>query len=244
MSQAITQPVYAEWEFETYEKNPIPPVYPHDSEGIDVYSAKLDAARKHAYHNPLAAGQSYKLALTVPQTNPCPSARRVPHVPQSPSVFVRLDRPLQTGAGNMSQVWTAGVEGTGTTLVLKIIQPSLCPYPAPDRCWTMYEAPEDLARGEAWAYERIVHKQGLLVPYFFGLDQITTPSGEPAWVLALEYIPSVTLASFLDSPARSFWDICDLVRCSLPVDITCLQEYRRSSRSMPRRTSGPTDGDI
>ncbi|KAJ7648177.1 hypothetical protein DFH06DRAFT_1300494 [Mycena polygramma] len=117
--------------------------------------------------------------------------------------------------GEHVTVWTAGVEGTGTTLVLKIIQPSLCPYPAPDRCWTMYEAPEDLARGEAWAYKRIVHKQGLLVPYFFGLDQITTPSGEPVWVLTLEYIPPMTLASFLDSPARSFWDICDLTKLSL-----------------------------
>ncbi|KAJ7648230.1 hypothetical protein DFH06DRAFT_1050196 [Mycena polygramma] len=204
-----------EWDPEFYLAHAPRPVSAYDQKGIEIYSAQLDAARDIAEHNPLAAGQSYPVTLTIPHSNPRPGARAVPFVPQSPCVSLRLDEPLQTGAGKFSQVWTAVVEGTGTKLVMKIIQPSMCPRPPIDRSWVMYHVPEDLARREAWAYERIAHKQGILVPYFLGLDKITTPSGEPAWVLVLEYIPSVTFASLLDSPSRSFSDICDVTKLSI-----------------------------
>ncbi|KAJ6467984.1 hypothetical protein C8R47DRAFT_810583 [Mycena vitilis] len=209
MSQAT------DWDLEAYKTRVLHPLDRNDSEAIEIYAAKLDAARSLAQDLPLEAGQIYPLTLKIPQTNPHPAARPVPSIRVTPIPAVRLNRPLQTGAAKLSQVWTAVVLETGTTLVLKIIQPSMCPYPAPDRCWSLYQEPEDLALREAWAYERIAHKQGILVPYFFGLHKIVTPSAEAAWVLAFEYIPSVSFSSLLRSPSASFQDICLVTKLSL-----------------------------
>ncbi|KAJ6580699.1 hypothetical protein B0H19DRAFT_1251000 [Mycena capillaripes] len=203
------------WDLETYAEGTIQSVHPSDQPGIESYYEQLEAARRLAKLNPLAAGQSYSLALNIPQPNPDPAARSVPPVPNSFCVSLRLDQPLKTGTGKLSQVWTAVEEETGTTLVLKFIQRSMCPYPGPDCNWSEYREPEDLVRRETWSYEHLASKQGLLVPYFFGLDTITTPSGECAWVLVLEHIPGITLAALMDSPAKSFLDMCDAIQLSI-----------------------------
>jgi hypothetical protein len=76
----------------------------------------------------------------------------------------------------MSQVWTARVAnlpGVKTTVVLKVIQPSLFKYPAVEDFWPeAYMNPEDLAHEEAYAYDHLVHKQGRCIPYFFGIHTV------------------------------------------------------------------------
>ncbi|KAJ7851164.1 hypothetical protein B0H14DRAFT_3662534 [Mycena olivaceomarginata] len=68
---------------------------------------------------------------------------------------------------------------------------------------------------QAWAYEHLKEKQGLCVPYFFGLHQITTPSKEWAWVLVLEHIHGKTLTAAARSKS---WD--DIYRaCELGLNL-------------------------
>ncbi|KAJ6532673.1 hypothetical protein DFH09DRAFT_1370174 [Mycena vulgaris] len=134
-----------EWDSQDYGRGIPPPIQLNDQSAVNWYHTKLEASRRLAERNPLAADQSYSLALTIPQSNLLPTARSVPPLLHSSTTSLRLDKPLQTGAGKLSQVWTAVVEGTRTTLVLKIIQPSMCRYPSPDRCWSEYMVPEDLA---------------------------------------------------------------------------------------------------
>ncbi|KAJ7679856.1 hypothetical protein B0H17DRAFT_1206360 [Mycena rosella] len=67
--------------------------------------------------------------------------------------------------------------------------------PSSDESWMDYTHAYDLAGHEAWAYEELKAKQGLCVPYFFGLQTIITPSNESAKVLILEYIRGLTLAA-------------------------------------------------
>ncbi|KAJ7510311.1 hypothetical protein B0H11DRAFT_1958457 [Mycena galericulata] len=207
-----------EWDLEAFCDPVGLPFHTSDSTAVRKYHAQLEAARHLAELTPLAAGQSYSFALTIPQSNLSPGARSIPDVPHSPTVSLRLNQPLQVGAEMMSQVWTAVVEETGTTLVLKIIQPSMCDYPEADRPWTEYMLPQDLATSEAWAYEHIAHKQGCLAPYFFGLHTMITPSGEAAWVLVLEYIPGLTLAEHMDSPTKSFAETCELIKLSMDAE--------------------------
>ncbi|KAJ7657510.1 hypothetical protein B0H17DRAFT_354651 [Mycena rosella] len=77
---------------------------------------------------------------------------------------------------------------------MKIIQPSLCRVPPPNGDWfNDYYDPWHLAHNEAWVYQQLAQRQGLAIPYFFGLHSIITPSNEPAWVLVLEFIPGMTV---------------------------------------------------
>ncbi|KAJ6526423.1 hypothetical protein B0H19DRAFT_1275777 [Mycena capillaripes] len=100
-----------------------------------------------------------------------PAANTSPNAPHLPVLpHIRVDLP--------SQVWTAVAEfprADGmlqtTTFVRKI--------------------------SEAWVYDHITDKQGLSIPYFFGLHEITTPSNESAWALVLEHIPGETLLTYL-----------------------------------------------
>jgi hypothetical protein len=76
-------------------------------------------------------------------------------------------------------VWTATVTGVPEScLVMKIIQPSLCLLPDPSnfRWRETYYDPLDLAHNEAWVYETLVNRQGLSIPYFFGLFDVSASS--------------------------------------------------------------------
>ncbi|KAJ6613182.1 hypothetical protein B0H10DRAFT_253259 [Mycena sp. CBHHK59/15] len=96
---------------------------------------------------------------------------------------------------------------------MNFIQPSLCPYRNIER---EYYYPEDIARCEAWMYGNLASKQGLTVPYFFGIHTAVTPSQEPAWVLVLEYIgQGQSLHDYAESPEKTFEDVCDLQVVSL-----------------------------
>ncbi|KAJ7719035.1 hypothetical protein B0H16DRAFT_1739631 [Mycena metata] len=103
-----------------------------------------------------------------------------------------------------------------TSLVMKIIQPSLCPLPDPSNSkWReAYYNPLGLAHNEAWVYQMLAHRQGLSIPYFFGLFDIVTPSGEAAWALVLEFIPGPTVHDIVTFTSTA--DVHDF--CSLGLD--------------------------
>ncbi|KAJ7604622.1 hypothetical protein FB45DRAFT_566645 [Roridomyces roridus] len=84
-----------------------------------------------------------------------------------------------------------------------------------DSYWGDYQFAEHLAEEEAWAYDHLAHKQGLLIPYFLGMRIIVAPSGECAWVLVLEYISGPTLRSYIQSPARTLANTCNVIKLSI-----------------------------
>ncbi|KAJ7750831.1 hypothetical protein B0H16DRAFT_846424 [Mycena metata] len=163
---------------------------------------KTMAARALALAASLETGLQFALSLDIPPQNPAVGSRLLPDT-HSKSIIhseyhlggttLQLDAALQLGVNGLSQVWTAHpIDAPQTTLVMKIIQPSLCRWPIDD-WWNDYRDPWHLAHNEAWVYRCLVEKQGLIVPYFFGLHTITTPSQETAWVLVLEFIPGQTV---------------------------------------------------
>ncbi|KAJ7722033.1 hypothetical protein B0H16DRAFT_1737986 [Mycena metata] len=101
---------------------------------------------------------------------------------------------LQPGLDGLSEVWTANPTSNPETCLMKIIQPSICAGPGEG-----YEGPWHLAHNEAWVYRCLSEKQGLSIPYFFGLHTITTPFQETAWVLVLEFIPGLTANELFNS---------------------------------------------
>ncbi|KAJ7609360.1 hypothetical protein DFH06DRAFT_1485836 [Mycena polygramma] len=194
---------------------------------LPLYTEPLCEARKSATNNPLVQrGSQFSLTLDIPPQNPAPGARGVPllaTITDSGSAKVLLEV-LQPGIGGYSQVWRAVPRGAPeTSLVMKIIQPSLCYFPLPDEDWMGdNHRPEHLARHEAWVYQAFASKQGSLIPYFFGLHTIKTPSEEWAWVLVLEFIPGDTLKA--DAERKSIRLIQEF--CTLGID--SVKEMARS----------------
>ncbi|KAJ7216557.1 hypothetical protein GGX14DRAFT_605197 [Mycena pura] len=173
---------------------------PSDDAAVSLRN-QLISLRDLARSAPLEHGTQFTLDLQIPPQNQHPAARQVPSTLttdrfQSATVTLQLDKALQSGCDKFSQVWTATVIGVPETrLVVKIIQPSLCFIPEPDNihwCEAYYD-PLDLAHNEAWVYQKLAHRQGLSIPYFFGIFDIVTPSGEAAWVLVLEFIQGPTI---------------------------------------------------
>jgi hypothetical protein len=147
---------------------------------IAKYHSELEASRRQAEVDRLRSGLCFELPLTIPSSNPHPNSRAVPQFPPNLSAIpLRLAQALQSGPDKNSQVWTAVVDvpGEQTTVVLKIIQPSMCRYPEVDYHYGWehdYIFPQTLAVKEASAYSRLQHMQGRCIPYFFGLHTVRT----------------------------------------------------------------------
>ncbi|KAJ7256249.1 hypothetical protein C8J57DRAFT_1517419 [Mycena rebaudengoi] len=160
---------------------------PEDSPTFEEYLAGWIAIYAQLDHPSPQLGPSFQTSAIHPS-----------YYSHSHECIERLGSAARRPADGIGQPF-ASLDGqyygdSDTLLVLKIIRPSVCHYPPPDK---------------AWAYEALQEKQGLCVPYLFGLHtaindgrpltlsfspaQIITPSGESAWVLVLEYIPGVTL---------------------------------------------------
>ncbi|KAJ7127259.1 hypothetical protein C8R43DRAFT_1028185, partial [Mycena crocata] len=181
-----------------YPSRPLPFNW-SDAAEIYAYHTRMSNERKLALQRPLACGDRFPFPLVIPEKNP--DSRPVPPIPSPNSTStLRLVKGIQTEADHYSQVWLAEVVTMPETIfALKIIQPSMCDLPE----WGLdgYRDPHDLAEDEAWGYEQLKSQQGRCVPYFFGIHNIplTTPCGEAARVLVLEYIPGKTLTELLES---------------------------------------------
>ncbi|KAJ7648188.1 hypothetical protein DFH06DRAFT_573553 [Mycena polygramma] len=162
-------------------------------------------ARDRANADPLCPGCQFQLDLVIPKQNQ--GGRPLPSVFSGRTdklATLELVEALQAGEDYLSQVWTAKVVGvTDTCLVMKILQPSLGRFPWLDES---YQACE-LADNEAWVYRNLADRQGLSIPYFYGLSQIKTPCGEVAWALVLEFIPGPTMTDVIELESVCIPDI-------------------------------------
>ncbi|KAJ6616318.1 hypothetical protein B0H10DRAFT_2219536 [Mycena sp. CBHHK59/15] len=212
------------------------PDYPfdfRDAADIARHREALQETRVLALRDKLTEGLRFTFDLKIPASNPDSQSRPLPSVPRNPHdsttarVSLRLDRQLQPGLDMYSQVWTGLLDSphgpatndSDTCFVLKIIQASICMLPPgeDDEKWSLspYQNPANLAHREAWVYENLTQRQGLSIPYFFGLHTIVTPSMEQAWVLIFEYINGQTLAEYQTAPGHSFEDTCDILKIAL-----------------------------
>ncbi|KAJ7241707.1 hypothetical protein B0H12DRAFT_41010 [Mycena haematopus] len=198
---------------------------PSDDDAVSLHD-HLSSLRDLAILAPLERGMQFMLDLQIPPQNPQPGARQVPKTfttdrSNSTTVALQLTTPLQLGFDKFSQVWAATVIGVPETrLVMKIIQPSFCFLPDPDSNmhWREdYYNPLDLVHNEAWVYRSLAYRQGLSIPYFFGVFDIITPSREAAWALVLEFIPGPTIHKVVKSmPIDAVHDFVSLVATTTP----------------------------
>ncbi|KAJ6487916.1 hypothetical protein C8R45DRAFT_1144560 [Mycena sanguinolenta] len=171
---------------------------PSNSRIVSIYN-ELVSLRDRAIYAPLESGMQFTLDLHIPPQNRHPAARRVP---------TTCTTPAGSAASVVLQLKTAKATVVGvpeTCLIMKIIQPSLCLLPEPDNAhWRQeYYDPLDLAHNEAWVYRMLADRHGLTIPYFFGIFDIITPSGEAAWVLVLEFIPGPTVHEIAKSSSTA-----------------------------------------
>ncbi|KAJ7289321.1 hypothetical protein C8J57DRAFT_1277351 [Mycena rebaudengoi] len=204
-----------------------------------VYHEKMEA-RRIALKKPLETGLPFTLDLEVLPHNPDARSRPLAFIPRTDSdpgtgVVLRLHEVLQPGVSAFSQVWTANV----------IIQPSLLRLPSD---WANeYYDPWDVAHNEAWAYQKLVRHQGLLIPYFFGVFEIVAPCGELAWVLVPEFVPGLTVNDVNESTSKADTHyFCalgvDACRCCARFCSQWLESQRHlGSQPHPRRRTGCMD---
>ncbi|KAI0061716.1 hypothetical protein BV25DRAFT_742993 [Artomyces pyxidatus] len=142
------------------------------------------------------------------------------------SVTIELERCLQNPISHSTaQVWLARVIPPGSIrtaeserVVVNILQPSMM-HATADQTWTGAgrTSAESFALTEEYIYHQLKPIQGSAVPYFFGLhnlrtcllltpvvadtnphSQVTTPSGERAYMLVTEYIEGTNLAEWTE----------------------------------------------
>jgi hypothetical protein len=166
--------------------------------------------------------------------------------------LMRLLYPVLPAMPNIwkSQVWRARV--AGREVVAKIYQ--AC-FP-PDRPYISnrsgklmgFYLEEEEAHREAWAYSRLFHLQGTIIPHsyeFFkeslyfcfrydpilkSLLQIKLPSGDLAWVHIMEYVNGRILGGHMFDPSSSE----DSLDQQLPDECTSLHRYVSTSLQPPR----------
>ncbi|KII84175.1 hypothetical protein PLICRDRAFT_373325 [Plicaturopsis crispa FD-325 SS-3] len=178
---------------------------------VRTYVDTLESLREAAFDNPLTAGTTFTLVLKQVTLHPHgrPLPRFAAQLPETGAVYsVILDRVLQTGSGcdAWGQVWLACVTDPASpdqvlgNIVVKLVQPSLLYHPDPTSFYQMYwTSPKKVAYTEDWAYRKLRSIQGCEIPYYYGMQTVVTPSGECAWILAMEYVEGQTICQWLDS---------------------------------------------
>ncbi|KAH9941523.1 hypothetical protein B0H21DRAFT_544120 [Amylocystis lapponica] len=144
-----------------------------------------------------------------------------------------LTRRLYGGGYVWSQIWLAamflpGLPQLGSaTVVVKLFQESRYEWAQdeleedihPDLAAVSYA--DQLARTEAWAYDRMRELQGRVIPWSYGSFKFRLPNGEISFAQVMEYIdgplvstfssiaspPYAGLETMLDRVAQSLWEI-------------------------------------
>ncbi|KAL1760957.1 hypothetical protein FB107DRAFT_202018, partial [Schizophyllum commune] len=172
----------------------------NDKESLDDYCDRMSWFKTRATRIlPLEEGLTFDLALAAPTDVGRVDARRpLTGRLQAMATYV-LVKALQQGLRYQSQVWLARPTNpspnTVTELVFIFIIPSHLQKPCFD---VVSEVLVDMPRCrqetyirqvQVAAYQALGDLQGITVPYFYGVNQVTVPWGEPeVQVLALEYI--------------------------------------------------------
>lgn len=151
------------------------------------YYRNIVSARKAAIEQPLAPGVVFHSSLHLLDSVVHPVSDLYPRRPlplfaikeQSSILTCQLVRPLRTGIDIHAQVWVAEVlDGSGTHVVFKFLQPSLMRLPCPDYTriyiqgtWE-YVNPLVVAQKENDAYVHLSDLQGSYLPYFYGIHSV------------------------------------------------------------------------
>ncbi|KAI5897851.1 uncharacterized protein SCHCODRAFT_02490224 [Schizophyllum commune H4-8] len=185
-----------------------------DKESLDNYCERMEWFQTRATEIlPLDKGLTFELALAAPNDIGGVDARRSPIGRIQAMATYVLVKALQQGPQYQSQVWlarpTSSDPSTTIELVLKFIIPSHLEMPGFDvvseNCVNLaeYTFPDDIVAYQVAAYQALGDLQGITVPYFYGVNEVSVPWGEPGvQVLALEYIhgPRMTeVATVVDS---------------------------------------------
>ncbi|KAI0705064.1 hypothetical protein C8T65DRAFT_577765 [Cerioporus squamosus] len=180
-----------------------------DQEGTLAYRHRMLCWLRDATLSPLSASRTYTISLESPNapSSTCArpsSTRPLPALPFGVATEYVLIEPLQRGTHYRSEVWLAApsAQSNGSPAafaVFKFVIPSRGDIPTEDLNdngifeddrGRIFLFPYDMVKGEAASYESLADFQGSTVPYFYGVHQVLMPWGEPAWMLALEWIPS------------------------------------------------------
>lgn len=152
-----------------------------DKKNIQRYRYAMINARDLALEKPLHYSLVLPLKLTCKATA-SPMSRPLPWFAGKEGTYAcQLLNPLQAGPDKYSQVWVAVVKPIDETsvaeeakIVLKIFQPSLSIIPHPEYDWKeQYAVPEVLAKNEDQAYHELMHIQGVYVPYYYGMQEVS-----------------------------------------------------------------------
>ncbi|KAH8112151.1 hypothetical protein DFH11DRAFT_1610083 [Phellopilus nigrolimitatus] len=162
------------------------------------YIKELLSLREKALANPLKPGLVFSCDLALSSTKDDVSPDKCP-------CELELVEPLQTGVDLYGEVWTARAKpktcssealrlrhAIPAMVVAKFVQSSLLRHPHRFNEWEGYRYAQHMVAKEEVAYKRLERHQGYFVPYFYGMQTIDTPSGEPARVLIMEYINGKT----------------------------------------------------
>lgn len=164
--------------------------YPFDRDSIkDIqrYYYAMTYARDLALEKPLHYSLVLPLKLTC-EASASAKSRPLPWFANTDGTYeCQLLNPLQAGPDKYSQVWVAVVkpiDGTSVAeearIVLKIFQPSLSFIPHPEYDWReKYANPETLAKNEDLAYHELLCIQGIYVPYYYGMQEVSYTSDPP-----------------------------------------------------------------
>ncbi|TFK90031.1 hypothetical protein K466DRAFT_661100 [Polyporus arcularius HHB13444] len=179
-----------------------------DREGAAAYRWHMlswrDRSRSPIHQ--LTDKSTFAISLQAPTLPFCAnsSTRPLPALPFGITAHYALVKPLQTGVQYSSEVWLAvpselqdsHFNSPAAAVVFKFIVPSIRgDIPTSDLDdegfidGRKFVFPFDAVKGEAACYESLADFQGSTVPYFYGIHRVLMPSGEPAWILALEWIP-------------------------------------------------------
>ncbi|GAA5855664.1 hypothetical protein JCM8547_001637 [Rhodosporidiobolus lusitaniae] len=153
---------------------------------------------------------------------------------------VRLVRPLQTGADEWSQVWTADVEDEAGKkkgrVVVKLLVEALFPFPI-GKAWPEYGrytwwCAETLVQAEAESYAAFRPLQGRDVPYCYGVSSFRMPWGEDVPGLILEDLSKIAIllskaATWPDLDEWEAEDVDDFV-CRIFEGLHRLQDLGRT----------------
>ncbi|KAL1737579.1 hypothetical protein EV714DRAFT_197094 [Schizophyllum commune] len=174
----------------------------NDKESLDDHCDRMSWFKTQATRIlPLEEGLTFDLAHAAPTDVGGVDARRPPVGRIQAMATYVLVKALQHGPRYQSQVWlarpTSTSFGPATTVevVLKLMIPSHLQKPCFDVVsealvrLAEYTFPDDIVAYQVAAYQALGDLQGFTVLYFYGVNQLTVPWGEPGvQVLALEYI--------------------------------------------------------
>ncbi|KAK7047705.1 hypothetical protein VNI00_006476 [Paramarasmius palmivorus] len=139
----------------------------------------------------LSTGRMFSLVLQSPRKAPQNKyLRELPSLPYNTFADYTINSSLQVGGDFDTQVWLGKANDyRNTPLVFKFFIPSLMdPSLLQDTFAGLDRTVEDIVHCQEEVFHILWDLQGTAIPWFFGTHEVIV-SGEPAYLLVMEYIP-------------------------------------------------------